>query len=205
MPTEPVELLPEARAARVGVLQEGYLREEADGQHVGSTVGLVRDGDLVLVVDPGFVPSRAGLLDRLADLGVAPGDVTDIVISHHHPDHTVNIALFPEARVHDHWAVYTGDLWDSRDAHGAVLSPSVRLARTPGHTAEDISTIVGTAEGLLAFTHTWWTPEGPVEDPYTPDQSALDRSRALLAGLVDTIVPGHGAAFPVAAAPVADG
>jgi hypothetical protein len=26
----------------------------------------------------------------------------------HHPDHTVNAALFPNARIHDHWAIYQG-------------------------------------------------------------------------------------------------
>lgn len=52
--------------------------------------------------------------------------MTDVVFSHHHPDHTVNAALFPSARIHDHWAIYQGDLWISREAEGAVLSPSVR-------------------------------------------------------------------------------
>ena len=35
----------------------------------------------------------------------------DVIISHHHPDHTINIALFPNARVNDHWAVYKDDQW----------------------------------------------------------------------------------------------
>jgi glyoxylase-like metal-dependent hydrolase (beta-lactamase superfamily II) len=38
----------------------------------------------------------------VTDLKIAPGpqasDMTDVVSSHHHPDHTVNAALFPEAR-----------------------------------------------------------------------------------------------------------
>ena len=127
--------------------------------------------------------------------------MTDVVISHHHPDHTVNIALFPRARVHDHWAVYDGDLWTSRDADGVQLSPSVRLLRTPGHTLEDISTLVGTADGVLAFTHAWWQPDGPVDDPYAPDAEVLMRSRQLLLTAADTIVPGHGPAFPAADAP----
>jgi glyoxylase-like metal-dependent hydrolase (beta-lactamase superfamily II) len=68
-----------------------------------------------------------------------------VVFSHHHPDHTVNAALFPNARVHDHWAIYDGDRWIDRDADGYQITPSVRLLRTPGHTAEDISTIAWTA------------------------------------------------------------
>jgi glyoxylase-like metal-dependent hydrolase (beta-lactamase superfamily II) len=31
----------------------------------------------------------------VAARGLAPGAITDVVLSHHHPDHTVNAALFP--------------------------------------------------------------------------------------------------------------
>ena len=87
--------------------------------------------------------------------------MTDVVFSHHHPDHTVNAALFPAARIHDHWAVYVGDRWIDRDADGAELGPSVRLLRTPGHTAEDISTVASTPGDVFACTHTWWGANGP--------------------------------------------
>ena len=79
-----------ARTARLDVLVEGYARLP----HVAGTVCLVRDGDRVVVVDPGMVASREDILAPLRDLGVAPADVTDVVVSHHHLDHTVNIALF---------------------------------------------------------------------------------------------------------------
>ena len=36
-------------------------------------------------------------------LGLAADAVTHVFLSHHHPDHTVNIALFPNAEVVDFW------------------------------------------------------------------------------------------------------
>ncbi|NIR41816.1 MAG: MBL fold metallo-hydrolase, partial [Actinobacteria bacterium] len=69
------------------------------------------DDGLVAVVDPGMVPDRSAILEPLAAFGVAPEDVTDVVLSHHHPDHTMHIALFPHVRVHDYWAVYERDVW----------------------------------------------------------------------------------------------
>jgi len=177
------------------VLQAGYVREAADGEHVGSTVTLIVDADVVIVVDPGMVEARAALLAALDGHGIAPDAVTDIVFSHHHPDHTVNAALFPAARIHDHWAIYDGDLWTSRDADGAVLSPSVSLLSTPGHTPQDISTVAVTPDGVAVCTHAWWAPDGPAEDPFSPDPQVLAASRARILEVASMIIPGHGPAF----------
>ena len=126
--------IPTTGSAEVHVLHNGYVGLDGDGERVSGTVTLIRDGDAVIIVDPGMVADRDALLAALRAHGPAPQDVTDVVFSHHHPDHTVNAALFPKARIHDHWAVYEGDRWLSRDAHDARLAPSVRLLRTPGHT-----------------------------------------------------------------------
>jgi glyoxylase-like metal-dependent hydrolase (beta-lactamase superfamily II) len=177
--------------ARLDVLCTGYA-----GDRVASTVVLVRDEGAVIVVDPGMVAGRRLILDPMAGLGVDPAEVTDVVLSHHHPDHTLNAALFERARVHDFWAIYFGDTWTDRPADGFELSASVRLMTTPGHTAQDITTLVSTDEGLIACTHLWWTPEGPEVDPLAEDQELLVRSRARLLELAPAlIVPGHGAAF----------
>ena len=178
-------------SARLDVLCTGYAAER-----VASTVVLIRDGGAVIVVDPGMVASRRLILDPLAGLGVDPAEVTDVVFSHHHPDHTLNAALFERARVHDFWAVYHGDTWTSRPADGFELSASVRLMATTGHTAQDITTLASTGEGLIACTHLWWMQEGPEADPLAEDQDLLVRSRARLLELGPAlIVPGHGAAF----------
>jgi glyoxylase-like metal-dependent hydrolase (beta-lactamase superfamily II) len=71
------------RTARLDVLFVGYADDRVAG-----TVSPIRDSGRVIVVDPGMVPSRAVILEPLAAPGVAPEDVTDVVRSHHHPDHT---------------------------------------------------------------------------------------------------------------------
>jgi glyoxylase-like metal-dependent hydrolase (beta-lactamase superfamily II) len=187
--------IPTAGTAQVHILQAGYAREDDTGERVGSTVTLIVDGDVIVVVDPGMVASRADLLAVLAAHGVAPESVTDVVFSHHHPDHTVNAALFPAARIHDFWAIYDGDLWISRDAEGTELSPSIRLIATPGHTDQDISTVASTADGVYVCTHAWWAAEGPADDPFSPDQGVLSRSRERLLGIASVIIPGHGPSF----------
>ncbi len=180
--------------AEAHVLVDGYLGED---DRVGSTVGFARDGDVLVVIDPGLVASRAAILGPLDRLGVGADDVTDVVISHHHPDHTLNVALFANARVHDHWAWYRDDHWVSRPAEGFELAPGIRLIETPGHSPQDVTTLVTTGDGLVAFTHLWWQASGPPEDPYAPDPALLheNRRRVLELDQLVRIVPGHGPAF----------
>lgn len=83
-------------SAEVSVLVEGYADDRVAG-----TVTLIRDGDVVIVVDPGMVADRGLILDPLTALGIHADAVTDVVFSHHHLDHTLHAALFPQARFHD--------------------------------------------------------------------------------------------------------
>jgi glyoxylase-like metal-dependent hydrolase (beta-lactamase superfamily II) len=181
---------PAASSAEVHILFQGYV-----GERVASTISFVRDGEALVIIDPGMAPSPAAMLEQLAALGVAPEAITDVIFSHHHPDHTLNAALFPNARFHDFQAIYQGDVWTRRRAEGFQLSPSIRLIETPGHTPQDITTLVGTSDGVIAFTHLWWHAGGPAKDPYSHDLEVLRANRERVLGLASQIVPGHGAPF----------
>jgi glyoxylase-like metal-dependent hydrolase (beta-lactamase superfamily II) len=176
------------------VLCDGYVREGAE-LRVGSTVGFVADGNALVVIDPGMVAGTSSILEPLHALDITPGDITDVVLSHHHPDHTVNVGLFPGARIHDFQAIYVDDLWIDRPAEGFDLSPNITLIETPGHTPQDLTTLVTTDAGVVAFTHLWWAADGPADDPYTHDADVLHANRARVLSLVFEIVPGHGPRF----------
>jgi glyoxylase-like metal-dependent hydrolase (beta-lactamase superfamily II) len=185
--------LPRDRNAHVDILLRGGLTEPDGG--VMSTCSLVRDGERVMIVDPGMATGPDAILAPLRGFGLEPTDVTDVIISHHHPDHTMYMGLFPSAGVHDFWATYRGTDWEDADADRRELSPSVRLLRVPGHTMEDIATVVGTPGGVVVLTHAWFTATGPAVDPTAEDQAALTTSRARILAIADQIVPGHGPAF----------
>jgi glyoxylase-like metal-dependent hydrolase (beta-lactamase superfamily II) len=182
--------------ASVEVLVEGYARSDGEASRVAGTVSLVRAPGFLGIVDPGMVADRELILAPLRARQIAPETVTDVVLSHHHPDHTVNIALFPNARIHDTWAIYHGDVWTNRPAEGAVLADGVRLWSTPGHTPQDITTLVDTDDGVVALTHLWWH-EGMAGDPPATDLDALHAGRARVLEVAHVIVPGHGPAFAV--------
>ncbi|MEO5964699.1 MAG: MBL fold metallo-hydrolase [Candidatus Limnocylindrales bacterium] len=177
----------------VHLLHAGYA-----GDRVGSSIVLVRDADALIVVDPGMVARRSLILDPLAELGVAPEAVTHVFLSHHHPDHTINIALFPNAEVVDFWARYKDDLWLDHDGEGYRLAPRSELWLTPGHTEEDATLIVEADDAVYAMTHLWWRADRtPEEDPLASDQASIELNRARVLAAADIVIPGHGGAFRV--------
>ena len=182
--------------ATVELIHPGYVRE---GSRVGSSVSLIRDGGAIIVADPGLVASHARILEPLAERGVAPGDVTHVFLSHHHPDHTMNVALFPNAEVVDFWARYRDDLWLDHDGDGWQMTEHAQLWLTPGHSNEDASLIVRADDGVYALTHLWWHEDRTPEiDPFAPDQAVLETQRARVLAAVDIVIPGHGSSFRVA-------
>src|SRR5438067_1032237 len=71
-----------AVAAEFRILFTGYV-----GERVASTVSFVREGDVRVIVDPGMVPELAAILGPLAQVVDSPDEITDVIFSHHHPDH----------------------------------------------------------------------------------------------------------------------
>ena len=177
----------------VDLLHAGYT-----GDRVGSSVVLVRDGDALIVVDPGMVARRGLILEPLAGLGVTPDAITHVFLSHHHPDHTINIALFPNAEVVDFWARYRDDLWLDHEGDGYHLSPNTELWLTPGHTEEDATLIVRADDATYALTHLWWYADRTPEiDPVGSDQASVESGRVRVLAAADIVIPGHGEPFRV--------
>jgi glyoxylase-like metal-dependent hydrolase (beta-lactamase superfamily II) len=187
-------VIEEGALARVDVLAVGY----ADTPSVAGTVGLVRDGSHVIVVDPGMVRSRSLILDPIERLGFTPDDVTHVFVSHHHLDHTVNIALFRHAEIVDFRTVRRDDHVEPHAGDGWHLAPNTTIWVTPGHTPQDASLIVDTADGRQAFTHLWWRSDRtPEVDPYSTDPEEMAHNRRRVLDGVDIVIPGHGAPFRI--------
>lgn len=62
-----------------------------------STIVLLDIGGEHILFDTGGYISRLGLLKRLAERGLKPGDIGTVFLSHLHFDHAHNVDLFPDA------------------------------------------------------------------------------------------------------------
>ena len=107
------------------------------------------DGRRVMI-DAGFGPPRGRLLAEMKKAGISPESVSDILITHIHPDHVGGLRDFPNAKVHiarDEYEAWVDDparknlarfLPDEKElrlfAYGAELFPGLEALKVPGHT-----------------------------------------------------------------------
>ena len=64
-----------------------------------STIVLLRGHGRVALVDVGTFGMRNLLIAGLERRGLKPADVTDVILTHSHHDHSINWVLFPHARI----------------------------------------------------------------------------------------------------------
>ena len=82
------------------VLVQGYPGKSVCHGGLGwSTIALLRGEERTILIDVGAFGVRKELERQLAARGVAAGEVTDVVLTHAHYDHSVNYTLFPAATV----------------------------------------------------------------------------------------------------------
>lgn len=144
-------------APTIDVLVHGFPgRSVCHGGLGWSTVALVRAGGRVALIDAGSFGMRRLVIDRLAHLGLAPRDVTDVILTHAHHDHAVNWPLFGHARI----AIGSEELsWSLTVPWGQTPVPELymrELARWP--TLRTIAPGDEILEGLTAHAAPGHTP-----------------------------------------------
>ena len=140
----------------VNVLVQGYPGKAVCHGGLGwSSIVLLRGHGRVALVDAGSFNIRGPLIEHLARHGLVPADVTDLLLTHSHWDHSVNWPLFRHARIAiggveldwslgEPWGetpvpeLYVRELaaWPTlrRVAEGEDVLPGVSAHAVPGHT-----------------------------------------------------------------------
>ena len=118
-----------------------------EGRNVLVDAGFYRQQFFKQWTVTGFVkPSTA-----LADLGLKPEDITDVVITHMHWDHADGMDLFPKARIwiqKDEYSYYTGEAWQQKNTHGGI-DPDDVLALVRLNVDGRVSLVNGDAQEIL--------------------------------------------------------
>ncbi len=85
---------------QVDVLIQGFPgRAVCHGGLGWSTITLLRGNGRTILIDVGAFGVRKPLARQLDERHVKPAEVTDVVLTHAHYDHSINFTLFPNATV----------------------------------------------------------------------------------------------------------
>src|SRR6476469_4743710 len=84
----------------IDIVIQGFLGNSVCHGGLGwSRVVRLRGHGRVALLDTGGCGLRRLLIERLATRALAPKDVTDVLLTHSHHDHSVNWTLFRHARI----------------------------------------------------------------------------------------------------------
>ncbi|HEX9887916.1 MAG TPA: MBL fold metallo-hydrolase [Nitriliruptorales bacterium] len=164
---------------------------------------LVRGSEAV-VVDAGTEGSENAILSVLQDAGTGWSGVSEVILTHHHPDHVGSVPAVLEAAPGAR--AYAGELdipaiTSPRELSaltGGEVVSGLEIVATPGHTAGHISVLDRDARVLVAGDALNGDGSGGLEGPnpdFTQDVDRAWESVAALAALdvaVEAILPGHG-------------
>lgn len=191
--------------AKIKVLIEGYVKKINGAEYASSSVTLIRDHNLNILVDTGM--NRRLLLDALKKAGLTAGDIDYIVITHTHLDHCLLAGIFKNVKILDDSSIYSFD-GKMTEHKKKIPGTEIEIMPTPGHDQFHCAVLAETDEhGKVAVAGDlfWWPDDKEqktdgdsllkLKDPYLKDKDALRKSREKILKIADYIVPGHGQPF----------
>lgn len=189
----------------IKLLIEGYVREEGEDEYASSSVTLIRNGELNILVDVGM--DRRRLIDELQKENLAFTDIDFVVLTHTHLDHCLLAGMFENAKILDVTSIYSFE-GKIEEHDGKIPGTDIEIIPTPGHDHNHCSVLVKTEEfgsvAIVADLFWWedgqeqntdWTSLLNLKDPYLNDGVVLRMSREKILKMADYIIPGHGKPF----------
>ena len=141
---------------------------------IAMVVWLIKGNGRNVLVDSGFyreqffkqwkVKDFVKPSEAVAQAGIKPEEITDVIITHMHWDHADGMDLFPKAKIwvqKDEYSYYTGEAWQQPRTHGGI-DPDDVLAIVKLNMAGRVGLVNGDAQeiipGITCYTggkHTW--------------------------------------------------
>jgi glyoxylase-like metal-dependent hydrolase (beta-lactamase superfamily II) len=206
----------EAEAVTVDSSADGFQRYK-QLQEGGQTAGMVAfpntlliHGERYYLIDPGLIMQGAPVIGALAELGVGPEEIRDVILTHLHFDHAEALAAWPMRRTYVHRLeteapyaqIVSGQLENAQlvilDGEKGEIEPGLRWIRTPGHSDGLITLLVDTDEGLVAIASDCVGPlpeyfdRMELPEDFGPEREELLRQWERIRALGPRrVIPGH--------------
>lgn len=158
----------------LNIFVQGFPGKSATHGPLGwCTISLLSRGNEHIIVDAGGFSARSIIMNKLEKLGLQPSDITQVLLTHSHWDHSLNWTLFPHAeivigKVDMEWALeqpfgtkglpefYMQELNRSSRLrlveHGESVSSGITVHQVAGHTPGHIAFYVENGDSDLIFS-----------------------------------------------------
>ncbi|XP_071949472.1 metallo-beta-lactamase domain-containing protein 1-like [Antedon mediterranea] len=187
-------------------LKEGYSYTDEEGnQRADGSITLIK-GQMNIVVDTGNAWDRQVILDGLSTHNLEPDQIQYVVCTHGHCDHVGNLNLFLKATQIVGFDICIEDKYvDHPFALGEpfIIDDDIEVIATPGHTHNDVSVVVKkTIKGTVVVAGDLFEKmEDLINAEYwmcnSEDEKLQEKSRNIVLGVANYIIPGHGPGFKV--------
>lgn len=195
----------------------------AGGFYAPATITLIKrffrrepkNRGLYTLVDTGGVGESEKVRELLQSQGISPGLISQVLVTHTHPDHFGNPGMFEHANIitpdsiferlfPNHFRLMLSGFYQKpgEEYNGCLLDKKTRLISTPGHSGWDFSVIYGGLGGTVAMVgDLFWSQKDFEEDSefrelcVNPVMQMRSREYVRKHLRPDVIVPGHGPAF----------
>ncbi|XP_055902703.1 metallo-beta-lactamase domain-containing protein 1 [Eupeodes corollae] len=199
-----------SKVNEIVVLFNGYSRLEPESTDVfvsNCTCTLIKGVNGSNIIVDSMTPwDGPKILEALKANSVKPEDISFVVSTHGHADHTGNNNLFLNAKWHivgqcimhqDKFPIHHP--WTPFE-----LTPDIRVIETEGHTLACVSVVVENSNlGVAVICGDLFEKKEDIDNPElwqevgSENQKAQYKNRCKVAEIADWIIPGHGEAFKV--------
>ena len=111
-------------------------------QHTSSVTLMSNQKDIHVLFDTGSFYHRQKVVDGLKKHGLTPADITHVLMTHSHMDHTANCTMFENAETHINRSMLNhqdGICKIYPDLHGKPLPLNIEIFPSRGHTDDHVS------------------------------------------------------------------
>ena len=221
------DLAAELSKGQVHVLRAGEERNLGNNEfYAPCTITLIRHGyekgvkaGVCSIVDPGVSGDERIVSEELRKLGVFPGQIENVFITHNHPDHYGALSCYNNARVYtpdssfvagsvmnrNKFKLWVPDGFYDEPGNRFEVFPGLTLVSAPGHSGQDY-VVVHESEDCMTLVagDLFWDEEDYNRDTKFKElcfnPKLQEQSRGYICGRdgilhPDVIIPGHGPAF----------
>ncbi|XP_014356147.2 metallo-beta-lactamase domain-containing protein 1 isoform X1 [Papilio machaon] len=193
--------------SEVIVLFNGYSTINTSDEMTANCSCTLIKGAQNIIVDTMTAWDSDKITKALKSHDLIPDDINYVVSTHGHSDHIGNNNLFLKAKHIVGFSISYKDkyyIFPFDKGEEYVISDTVKVIPTPGHTLSDVTVLVKSNKSeLVAIAGDLFEKYEDIEDPNiwleagSEDKVQQARNRSKIADTADWIIPGHGAKFQV--------